>query len=163
MKNINFRLFCVVPLLIIVLVVLAACSSNTATNTTSTTKTSSTTSTQATTTTVATSSTTPTVTSTTAGQAVAISLVAKNMAFDKKTITVAAGASVTMNFENQDSAPHNFALYTNSGASQSIFVGQVIAGPKTITYTFTAPSVPGTYFFRCDVHPTAMTGSFVVN
>jgi plastocyanin len=85
------------------------------------------------------------------------------MAFDQKTITVPAGASVTMNFENKDSAPHNFALYTNSGASQSIFVGQTITGTKTITYSFTAPSTPGTYFFRCDVHPTSMTGSFVVN
>jgi plastocyanin len=158
MKNINFRLFYIVPLLIIVLVVLAACSSNTTTNTTSTTKTSSTTNTQTTTTTV---TTTPTITSNIQG--VTVSLVARNMAFDKTTITVTAGASVTMTFENQDSVPHNFALYTNSGASQSIFIGQVITGPKMITYTFTAPSTPGTYFFRCDVHPTAMTGSFIVN
>jgi plastocyanin len=157
MKNINFRLFYIVPLLIIVLVVLAACSSNTTTNTT-TTKTTSTTNTQTTTTTV---TTTPTITSNIQG--VTVSLVARNMAFDKTTITVPAGASVTMNFENKDSAPHNFALYTNSGASQSIFVGQVITGPKAITYTFNAPTVPGSYFFRCDVHPIAMTGSFIIN
>jgi len=32
----------------------------------------------------------------------------------------------------------------------------------TTTYTFTAPSTPGTYFFRCDVHPETMTGQFIV-
>jgi plastocyanin len=31
---------------------------------------------------------------------------------------------------------------------------------KTI-YTFTAPTQPGAYFFRCDIH-TYMTGTFIV-
>jgi plastocyanin len=43
-----------------------------------------------------------------------------------------------------------------------IFVGQIITGPSaTIDYKFTAPITPGTYFFRCDVHPS-MNGSFIV-
>ena len=83
------------------------------------------------------------------------------MAFDKGTITVPAGANVTIDFDNRDSAPHNFALYTNSSASTSIFVGDVISS-STITYTFTSPNTPGNYFFRCDVHPFTMTGTFVV-
>jgi plastocyanin len=41
-------------------------------------------------------------------------------------------------------------------------VGDVITGPKKITYTFDAPEKPGTYFFRCDIHPTTMTGQFIV-
>ena len=106
---------------------------------------------------------TPTPTTTPAGQGVTIDLVAKNIAFDKSTITVPAGADVTVNFDNQDSGiPHNFAVYTDSTAKTSIFVGQIISGPKTTTYTFTAPGTPGTYFFRCDVHPTQMTGTFIV-
>lgn len=98
-----------------------------------------------------------------AGQSVTIGLTAQGMAFNTSTITVPVGAMVTMNFNNMDSGvPHNFAAYTDSSASKSIFVGQIINGPKTITYTFTAPSAPGTYFFRCDVHPTTMTGQFIV-
>ncbi len=96
------------------------------------------------------------------GTGTSIELVAQNIAFDTKTITVAAGASVTINFNNKDSLPHNFALYTDSGAQTSLFVGQIIAGLGTTTYKFTAPAKPGNYFFRCDVHPRAMTGTFVV-
>jgi plastocyanin len=58
--------------------------------------------------------------------------------------------------------PHNFAVYTNSAATTTIFKGQVITGPGATTYTFTAPDQAGTYFFRCDVHPAQMTGEFVV-
>ena len=112
------------------------------------------------------STTTPlpvTTTSQSGGQAVTVSLIAKNKAFDKSTITVPAGANVVMTFDNQDSRiPHNFALYTDSTAKTRIFVGDVVTGPKTVTYTFTAPSQSGTYFFRCDIHPAVMTGSFIV-
>ena len=94
------------------------------------------------------------------GQSVTIDLVAKNSAFDKSTITVPAGAQITINFDNQDSMQHNFALYTDSSATRSIFVGQIIT-KSAITYKFTAPSTPGTYFFRCDVHPAIMTGTFI--
>jgi plastocyanin len=106
---------------------------------------------------------TPTPTATSGGQTVAVALTAQNIAFDKSTITVPAGSNVVMTFNNQDTGvPHNFALYTDSTAKTRIFAGGFVTGPATVTYTFTAPAQPGTYFFRCDVHPTVMTGSFVV-
>ncbi len=104
---------------------------------------------------------TPTPTATPTGPNIAIDLIAQDMAFDKSTITVTAGASVTINFDNKDHVSHNFALYTDSSATHSIFVGTIIAASQT-AYKFTAPSTPGNYFFRCDVHPTTMTGTFVV-
>ncbi len=98
-----------------------------------------------------------------AGGTVTVDLSARNIAFDKSTITVPAGADVTVNFDNEDDGiPHNFAVYTDSSATDKIFSGETITGPDTTTYTFTAPSDPGTYFFRCDVHPEQMTGDFVV-
>jgi plastocyanin len=140
-----------VATLIITILVLGACSSSTATTTTSTTP----------------KTTLPTTTqpsSTTAPQtSVTVDLVAQSMSFDKNTITVPAGAKVTVNFNNKDSGiAHNFAAYTDSSATKSIFVGQVISGPKTTTYTFTAPGTPGNYFFRCDIHPSIMTGTLIV-
>lgn len=114
-----------------------------------------------TTTTPAVTTSPPATTTTAAGQAVTIDLTAEGFAFDKSIITVPAGASVTILFTNMDNAPHNFALYTDSSAQTSIFVGRIITN-STATYTFTAPSTPGNYFFRCDVHPTMMTGTFIV-
>ena len=96
------------------------------------------------------------------GEATTVDLTADAMAFDTSTITVPAGAEVTVNFDNQDDGiPHNVAVYTDSSATEAIFVGDVITGPAETTYTFTAPSEPGTYYFRCDVHPE-MNGDFVV-
>jgi plastocyanin len=103
------------------------------------------------------------ITTTPGGQNVTVDLVAKNIAFDKSTITVPVGAQVTINFDNQDSGiPHNFSVYTDSSAKTVIYQGAIVTGPKQTTYTFTAPATPGNYFFRCDVHPTKMTGTFVV-
>jgi len=93
---------------------------------------------------------------------VTINLMAMNISFDLSIIMVPAGASVTINFNNMDNIPHNFAVYTDSSAQTPIFRGQIVTGPAKVTYNFTAPAKPGTYFFRCDVHPTIMTGKFVV-
>lgn len=116
------------------------------------------------TTTTTTNVTTPTAVQTTStGAAAAIDLVAQNVKFDRSTITVPRGAQVTINFQNKDSGvPHNFAAYTDSSAATAIYKGQIVNGPGSATYTFTAPSQPGTYFFRCDVHPTTMTGQLIV-
>jgi len=94
-------------------------------------------------------------------QNVTITVIAKNMAFDQKTITVPAGAHVTVVFKNEDTVPHNFAVYENPSAQTKIFQGKVINGGEEVTEEFDAPAAPGTYFFRCNVHPQIMTGEFI--
>lgn len=97
------------------------------------------------------------------GGGATLAVTAEDMAFNTSEIAVPAGADVTIAFTNNDAGvPHNIAVYTDSSASTTIFKGPIITGPATTTYTFTAPSTPGTYFFRCDPHPTTMTGRFVV-
>ena len=92
-----------------------------------------------------------------------MNLIAKDLAFDTKTIVVPPGATVAINFTNKDPGTmHNFALYNDSTAKTSIFVGKFVTGPGTAVYTFTAPTRVGDYFFRCDVHPTQMEVTFVV-
>jgi plastocyanin len=92
-----------------------------------------------------------------------ITVTASGMAFDTSTITVSAGAHVTITFINNDSGvTHNIAFYMSSAATTVIYKGENILGVSNITYTFDAPTTPGTYFFRCDIHPTTMTGEFIV-
>ena len=40
-------------------------------------------------------------------------------------------------------------------------IGTVFAGPGVDDTVFTIPAA-GSYFFRCDIHPTTMTGTFTV-
>jgi len=92
-----------------------------------------------------------------------ITVTASGMAFDTSTITASAGAHLTITFINNDNGiPHNMAFYTSSAATTVIYQGARITGVSTAAYTFDAPTTPGTYFFRCDVHPNTMTGQFIV-
>jgi plastocyanin len=86
---------------------------------------------------------------------------AKNFAFDVSRITVPAQVRVIVEFENEDDTPHNVAFYTTPSLTTSIYKGEIITGPRKITYVFTTPAIPGTYFFHCDLHP-AMQGQFIV-
>ena len=105
-----------------------------------------------------------------APQTTTIDLTAVKMAFNQSTITVPAGADVVVNFHNRETAgssqvtgiAHNFAVYDSPAAKTTIFRGEIITGGEDATYRFTAPAVPGTYFFRCDVHPSIMNGTFIV-
>jgi len=96
-------------------------------------------------------------------QVVEISAV-PSLKFDKSELRVKAGGKVTVRFTNDDAGvPHNWALYTDDSASEAI-VGaneDICTGPCEVEITFDAPP-PGEYFFRCDVHPSIMTGTFIV-
>ena len=85
-------------------------------------------------------------------------IVAKDMKFQTATVEVKAGTNVTIHFDNQDSAPHNVAIFTDSSASSAVSIGEIVASGKKDQVV---PALKaGTYFFRCDVHHD-MTGTIV--
>jgi cytochrome c oxidase subunit 2 len=91
---------------------------------------------------------------------------AKNTAFDTKCLAAPANQPFTIAFDNQDvGVPHNVEIYTDQSATKRLGgatgATDTITGPATTTYQVSALPA-GTYFFRCDVHPTAMFGTFVV-
>jgi len=93
---------------------------------------------------------------------VKLTLVAENTKFDKTTLEAPTGKDVTLTMENKDSVEHTFSLYQSADSTDPLFAGQKFPGPAILTYQFTAPETPGTYHFRCDIHPNAMNGDFVV-
>lgn len=97
-----------------------------------------------------------------ATKTVTINLVAKSIGFDTNRIVVPAGAEVVIEFDNQDGVAHNFSAFKTSLSVDPIFVGEIITGPAKTTYTFRAPTEPGTYRFQCDPHFQIMNGEFVV-
>jgi plastocyanin len=91
---------------------------------------------------------------------------ASGSGFDKKCFGVAAAAAFSVTFKNDDTGvPHNWALFTNQGATDRLGgapdASTFITGPDETTYQVKALD-PGVYFYHCDIHPTTMNGSFVV-
>ncbi|MEI6179644.1 MAG: plastocyanin/azurin family copper-binding protein [Chloroflexales bacterium] len=105
---------------------------------------------------------------------IAISSDGENLAFDKTTLTVAAGQQVTINFKNTSAAQlHNWVLVRGGesvakvvadagllaglganylGADKSIIVAytKVANAGETVSVSFTAPTA-GTYLYICTV------------
>ena len=85
-------------------------------------------------------------------------IVAKDLKFQTASIEVKAGSNVTIHLDNEDSAPHNLAVYTDSNAGTALAVGDIVTSGKSDVIV---PALqPGSYFFRCDVHHD-MTGTIV--
>jgi plastocyanin len=92
----------------------------------------------------------------------ALEVTAMNSLFDVDCLAAPTGERFTITLDNMDPGiPHNVAIYTDESATTPLFVGVVFNGPDKVTYKV-PPLDTGTYFFRCDVHPTTMTGTFVV-
>jgi plastocyanin len=95
------------------------------------------------------------------GGTAAASVTAQGLAFDPTTLTWPANSEVTLTFDNQDDAAvngqHNVSIYDGDTA---VFQGELVSGIATVDYTI-PPMEPGTFEFRCDVHPT-MVGTVEV-
>gem|GEM_PF-1307674 len=91
-----------------------------------------------------------------------ITLTARHLAFDPSFIEIPAGIRLTIIFNNEDSVPHNFALYRTPAAEEPVFIGEVIPGPGTTIYEFITPDTASRLYFRCDIHPEVMPGTFMV-
>ena len=98
---------------------------------------------------------------------------AENTQFDRRTVRIPARDDVIIEFENEDEAFHNVAVYgwesrqameqalAAGQSTRPIFNGSGFAGPAERGYRFRVPP-PGTYTFLCDFHPTNMVGTLIV-
>jgi LPXTG-motif cell wall-anchored protein len=90
-----------------------------------------------------------------------LTLVAQDHKFDKDCLAVPAGQAFTIRFDNRDNDRHNVAILPSHTSTQTFFEGDIVPGPRTVTYSVPALK-PGTFHFHCEVHPNLMNGTFVV-
>ena len=88
---------------------------------------------------------------------------AKGTAFTQKTLTVSTQTDrVVVHFRNEDAdVIHNMAFYKDDSAKDEIYFGRDLLTVGETTYVFKVPG-PGEYFYRCEFHPTQMTGTLKV-
>jgi plastocyanin len=92
----------------------------------------------------------------------ALEVTARGTAFTPTELSVPPGPQVRIHFVNEDDAiPHNISIFEGEDdTGTQVLAGEIITGPAEIDYSFAAE--PGSYFFRCDIHPTQMTGTITV-
>lgn len=94
------------------------------------------------------------------GEGPVVEIAANNLQFDTDSLTVPADTPFVIQFDNQESQPHNVAILAEEGSSEVLFQGEIITGPEVIEYEV-EPIPAGEYFFLCEVHPT-MNGTVTV-
>jgi plastocyanin len=98
---------------------------------------------------------------TVAAGAGAVAISAHNLAFSTSTMQLTAGQASTISFDNQDpGTQHNIGIYQDAAYTNEVFKGAIVVGPSTFTYQVPALAA-GTYYFKCDIHPT-MKGTVTV-
>lgn len=81
-----------------------------------------------------------------------IDITANVSAFDTRTARLPAGKRVAVNFHNNDTTVHNFAIFKDPRFRKRVFTGKPVNAGEQTRYEFKAPK-SGRYYFRCDIHP----------
>ena len=92
-------------------------------------------------------------------QDAAVTITAEGLEFDTACLAVPAGEAFTITLVNDDTEPHNVAIYTDSSKTTQLYAGEIINGGETVAYEIEALDA-GTYYFDCTVH-TGMQGSVI--
>ena len=91
-----------------------------------------------------------------------MALSADQLRFSAPCLAAAAGLAFVVRFTNDESEPHNVAIYTDRSKATSVTVGDTITGPnKTVDYPVDGLAA-GDYYFVCTIHPATMNGALYV-
>lgn len=90
-----------------------------------------------------------------------INITAENLAFSAPCMVANAGEAFTIHFTNNDSMPHDVAIYNDSSKANEIMRGEIQTGQGEIDYDVDALDA-GEYYFDCTIHPADMNGTLYV-
>jgi plastocyanin len=87
---------------------------------------------------------------------------AKDLRFSAPCMIAYVGEAFTIHFTNEDSQPHNVAVYQDASKSSSVMQGAIVATQgKSADYEVDAMNL-GTHFFDCTVHAEMKGNLYVV-
>ncbi len=81
------------------------------------------------------------------------------------TLTASVGENVTLRLYSGDGATHSWFLSIDGGNSPTTgepASANFNSGTTPVVYSFTVPNNVGSFLYKCGIHPTTMTGSFVI-
>jgi plastocyanin len=91
------------------------------------------------------------------GESLVVTII--DFSYDPEEFAVPAGEEVTFEVANDDDVSHTFTVYRDAEFNRigdvSVQVDAGEGGEGTATFE------AGEYFFRCELHPSQMQGSFV--
>jgi plastocyanin len=87
---------------------------------------------------------------------------AQDLQFSAPCMVAVAGEAFTIHFTNNDSQPHNVAIYTDSSKGDEVMNGDIISTQgESLDYDVAAQD-EGSYFFDCSVHAEMQGTLYVV-
>ncbi len=91
-----------------------------------------------------------------------VEIEAQHIQWNKACLGVVANKPFKLQIENKDvGIAHNFAIYDSPKRKHQYYVTPTITGPAK--KTFIVPALkPGTYYFQCNIHGPAMSGTLIV-
>lgn len=84
--------------------------------------------------------------------------------FVPSTLEAPAATVIQVNYLNNSSLPHNINFFNGpDNSATTLGATKIVTGPNAPeSVTFTTPQTPGSYYFWCDVHFAAMSGTLRV-
>jgi plastocyanin len=88
-----------------------------------------------------------------------VQVTASDFLFSPASFTVPAGQPVKVEVTNAGSAPHTLTVYSDGAFTSTISGADTEQIESSEDADFTTTFEAGNYFFRCEVHPSAMQGT----
>jgi plastocyanin len=88
-----------------------------------------------------------------------VQVTASDFAFSPASFNVPAGQPVKVEVTNAGSAPHTLTVYSDGAFTSTISGADTEQIESSEDADFTTTFEAGNYFFRCEVHPSAMQGT----
>jgi len=89
-------------------------------------------------------------------------IAAQNLAYSPTSIDLPPNQATTVTFNNEDAGTtHNVHVFADQAYTQDVVKGPDVTGVASGEIPVPALK-PGTYYFRCDYHPTTMQGTITV-